>query len=77
MDFCSEVSTTARLSDGGLVVVDVVYLCPDPRGARQAWEERLRVCLVFNKLDRLVIEMGYSLSKLTSACVTCFTRSTA
>ena len=62
VDFCSEVSTAARLSDGGLVVVDVVEgICVQTHAVlRQAWEERLRVCLVFNKLDRLVIEMGYS-----------------
>ena len=62
VDFCSEVSTAARLSDGGLVVVDVVEgVCVQTHAVlRQAWEERLRTCLVFNKLDRLVIEMGYT-----------------
>ena len=62
VDFCSEVSTAARLSDGGLVVVDVVEgICVQTHAVlRQAWEERLAPCLVFNKLDRLVVEMGYS-----------------
>ena len=62
VDFCSEVSTAARLSDGGLIVVDVVEgICVQTHAVlRQAWEERLRACLVFNKLDRLVIEMGYT-----------------
>ena len=42
------------------MVVDVVEgICVQTHAVlRQAWEERLRVCLVFNKLDRLVIEMG-------------------
>ena len=60
VDFCSEVSTAARLSDGCVVVVDVVEGCAQTRAVlRQAWEERLKPCVVFNKFDRLIVELGY------------------
>ncbi|KAI8639766.1 P-loop containing nucleoside triphosphate hydrolase protein [Parasitella parasitica] len=59
VDFSSEVSTASRLCDGGLVLIDVVEgVCTQTVSVlRQAWIDKVRPVLVFNKMDRLIVEL--------------------
>ncbi len=61
IDFCSEVSTAVRFSDGALVLVDVVEgICTQTRTVLEtAWRENLSCCLVLNKVDKLITELKY------------------
>ncbi|GMM30530.1 GTPase [Martiniozyma asiatica (nom. inval.)] len=62
IDFSTEVSTASRLSDGALIVVDVVEgVCSQTINVlRQAWIDNLKPLLVLNKIDRLIIELQYT-----------------
>ncbi|KAL7064516.1 hypothetical protein AAHC03_04652 [Spirometra sp. Aus1] len=62
VDFASDVSTAVRLCDGAVIVVDVVEgVCPQTRAVlRQAWNERLALVLLLNKIDRLFLELRLS-----------------
>ncbi|XP_011647502.1 elongation factor-like GTPase 1 isoform X2 [Pogonomyrmex barbatus] len=59
VDFSSEVSTAVRLSDGAIILVDVVEgVCPQTRSAlSMSYVEGLKPILVLNKVDRLITEM--------------------
>jgi ribosome assembly protein 1 len=62
IDFSSDVSTATRLCDGALLVVDVLEgICTQTHAVvYKALKERMRPCLVLNKLDRLCIDMKLS-----------------
>lgn len=83
VDFSRQVVTAARLCDGCLVLVDAVEgVCTQTLAVlRQARRERLKACLVVNKIDRLITELKLSttdaatwlhrlLEQVNAACAT-------
>ena len=61
VDFCSEVSTAARLSDGAFVLVDAVEgVCIQTHAVlRQAWEEKVCHNVTLTLVVAHVLEHGY------------------
>ena len=66
VDFSSEVSSALRMSDGGIVLVDVCEgVSPQTHTViKQAWNERVKTCLVLNKIDRLIIERSMTSTEI-------------
>jgi len=60
VEFSSEVSSALRMSDGALVLVDVNEgVSPQTHTVmKQAWAEKVKMCLVLNKVDILIIQRG-------------------
>jgi len=58
VDFSIEVSSAVTLSDGAVILIDCVEgVSPQTTTViRQAWEAKVKTCLVLNKIDRLIVD---------------------
>eukprot|EP00466_Bigelowiella_natans_P016450 jgi/Bigna1/72256/fgenesh1_pg.19_\ len=59
VNFSDEQTAALRIADGAIVVIDCVegVMAQTARGLRHAVEEEVPVCVVLNKMDRLILEL--------------------
>ena len=61
IDFSYEIFSSLKMVDGALILIDVIEgICSQTENAiRQAWDEKIKYILVFNKIDKLfnIVEM--------------------
>ncbi|KAG5440005.1 hypothetical protein PCK2_000697 [Pneumocystis canis] len=62
IDFNYEISAASRLCDGALIIIDVIEGCSGQTISmlRHAWTEKLKPILIFNKIDRFILELRLS-----------------
>jgi ribosome assembly protein 1 len=62
IDFSYEIFSSLKMVDGALILIDVVEgICSQTESViRQAWDEKIKCVLVFNKIDKLfnIIELS-------------------
>ncbi|KAJ1605608.1 elongation factor-like protein [Cryptosporidium canis] len=65
VDFTYEVISSLRISDGALLLVDVAEGIGDQtrKVLQHAFKERLKIILVLNKMDRLILELGFDVKE--------------
>ncbi|KAG5513158.1 hypothetical protein PMAC_001527 [Pneumocystis sp. 'macacae'] len=62
VDFNFEISAASRLCDGALIIIDVIEGCCSQTISMlyHAWTEKLKPILIFNKIDRFILELRLS-----------------